>query len=298
VSTKHPIIAVTGSSGANRQTVRETFEKLCNREKLSAAYVQGDGFHRYARAEMKERIIEVAGAGNPHFSHFCPDANLFGEQETLYRAYGETGQGRRRFYLHNWEEAEPFKDQDLKPGEFSPWEDLPGETDMLVYEGLHGWISADGVNLAPYVDLKIGVVPVINLEWIQKINRDTGLRGYSEDAVIDTILRRLPDYVHYIVPQFEHSDINFQRVPVVDTSDPIIAHDVPTIDESVVVVRFRKPEDFDGDFPRLLKNLEGSWMSRRNTIVVPGGKMSLAMQMTLTPIIGRMMGARGRADTQ
>ncbi len=133
---------------------------------------------------------------------------------------------------------------------------------------------------------------MVNLEWIQKINRDTGLRGYSEKAVIDTILRRLPNYVLYIVPQFRHSDINFQRVPVVDTSAPIIAHDMPTVDESVVVVRFRKPEDFNVDFPWLLRNLDGSWMSRRNTIVVPGGKMSLVMQMTLTPIIDRMMEAR------
>ncbi|MDA1089859.1 MAG: phosphoribulokinase [Proteobacteria bacterium] len=291
MSQKHPIIAVTGSSGANRQTVRETFEILCTRQKLLAAYVQGDGFHRYDRARMKEAIGEAVDNDNPHFSHFSPDANQFDEQEKLYRSYGETGGGQRRFYLHNQQEAESFKDLGLKPGEFSPWEDIPGGTDMLVYEGLHGWISADGVNLAPHVDLKIGVVPVINLEWIQKINRDTGLRGYSEEAVIDTILRRLPDYVRYIVPQFGHSDINFQRVPVVDTSNPIIARDVPSIDESVVVVRFRKPEDFDVDFPWLLKNIEGSWMSRRNTIVVPGGKLSLAMQLTLTPIIARMIDA-------
>lgn len=291
MSQKHPIIAVTGSSGANRQTVRETFEILCTRQKLLAAYVQGDGFHRYDRARMKEAIGEAVDNDNPHLSHFSPGANLFDKQEDLYRAYGETGGGQRRFYLHNQQEAEPFKDLGLKPGEFSPWEDIPGGTDMMVYEGLHGWISADGVDLAPHVDLKIGVVPVINLEWIQKINRDTGLRGYSEEAVIDTILRRLPDYVRYIVPQFGHSDINFQRVPVVDTSNPIIARDVPSIDESVVVVRFRKPEDFDVDFPWLLKNIEGSWMSRRNTIVVPGGKLSLAMQLTLTPIIARMIDA-------
>lgn len=295
MSENHPIIAVTGSSGANRQTVRETFEKLCTKEKLLAAYVQGDGFHRFDRARMKETIAGAARDDNAFFSHFSPDANLFDEQETLYRSYGESGRGKRRFYIHNWDEAAPFKDLGLKPGEFSPWEELPDGTDMLVYEGLHGWIGVDGVDLARHVDLKIGVVPVINLEWIQKINRDTGMRGYSEEAVIDTILRRMPDYVRYIVPQFGKSDINFQRVPVVDTSNPIIASEVPTVDESVVVVRFRRPEDFDVDFPWLLKNLEGSWMSRRNTIVVPGGKMSMAMQMTLTPIIGRMMEEREAA---
>ena len=295
MSKKHPIIAVTGSSGANRQTVRETFEILCTRQKLLAAYVQGDGFHRYDRADMKKAIADAAAEKNTCFSHFSPDANMFEEQEKLYQSYGDTGHGQRRFYLHNRADAEPFKDLYLQPGEFSPWEDIPDGTDMLVYEGLHGWISADGANLAPHVDLKIGMVPIINLEWIQKINRDTGMRGYSEEAVVDTILRRMPDYVRYIVPQFGKSDINFQRVPVVDTSDPIIANDVPTIDESVVVVRFRKPSDFDVDFPQLLKKLEGSRMSRRNTIVVPGGKLSLAMQLTLTPIINRMMDAKAAA---
>jgi phosphoribulokinase len=295
MSVNHPIIAVTGSSGANRQTVPETFQKLCHRENLSAAYVQGDGFHRYDRDTMKTAITEEAEAGNPNFSHFCAEANLFDKQQDLYQAYAETGGGQRRFYLHNWKEAEPFKGQGLCPGQFSPWEDLPADTDMMIYEGLHGWAATDSIDLARHVDLKIGVVPVVNLEWIQKINRDTGMRGYSEEAVIDTILRRMPDYVRDIVPQFRHSDINFQRVPVVDTSNPIIANDVPTIDESVVVIRFRRPADFDIDFPWLLRNLDDSWMSRRNTIVVPGGKMSMAMQIILTPIINRMMNARAAA---
>jgi len=133
------------------------------------------------------------------------------------------------------------------------------------------------------------VVPVINLEWIQKIHRDTRQRGYSEEAVMDTILRRMHDYVHYIVPQFKLTDINFQRVPIVDTSDPIIARDIPTADESLVVIRFRKPDRFRVDFPFLLQMLKDSWMSRRNTIVVPGGKMGLAMELILTPILRRIM---------
>jgi phosphoribulokinase len=292
MSTKHPVIAVTGSSGANRKTVRETFEKLCTKENLAAAYIQGDGFHKYNRAEMKAAISDAAAKNDNSFSHFGADANLFEEQEKLYRAYSESGSGKRRFYLHNWSDVEPFDDLDLSPGQFSPWEDVPDGTDMMLYEGLHGCVSSRNVNLADFVDLKIGVVPVINLEWIQKVNRDTGLRGYSQEAVIDTILRRMPDYVRYILPQFRHSDINFQRVPVVDTSDPIIARDVPTIDESVAVIRFRRPDDFDVDFPWLLQNIEGSWMSRRNTIVVPGGKMGMAMQLILTPIICRMMEAK------
>ena len=71
-------------------------------------------------------------------------------------------------------------------------------------------------------------MPVLNLEWIQKLHRDRSARGYSTEAVTDTILRRMPDYIHYIFPQFTQTDINFQRVPTVDTSNPFIARWIPT----------------------------------------------------------------------
>lgn len=292
MSRKHPIIAVTGSSGAGTSTVKEAFEHMFRREGIKPAVIEGDSFHRYNRKEMKEAMARAETEGNHHFSHFGPEANLFGDLEDLFRTYAASGTGRRRLYIHNEEEAKPYKDLGIGPGEFTPWEDIPQGTDLMFYEGLHGCVVTDEVNVAQYVDLKIGVVPVINLEWIQKIRRDTELRGYSEQAVMDTILRRMHDYVHYIVPQFKLTDINFQRVPIVDTSDPIIARDIPTADESLVVIRFRKPDRFRLDFPYLLQMLSGSWMSRRNTIVVPGGKMGLAMELILTPILRRIMDDR------
>ena len=134
-----------------------------------------------------------------------------------------------------------------------------------------------------FVDLLVGVVPIVNLEWIQKIFRDTSARGYSSEAVTDTILRRMHDYVHYITPQFSRTHINFQRVPTVDTSNPFIARDIPTLDESMVVIRFRDPERVD--FTGLLAMIHDSFMSRRNTLVVPGGKMGMAIELILTPLI-------------
>ena len=253
------------------------------------AIVEGDSYHRYNRVDMKKAMAESEKKGNRNFSHFGSEANLFGEVAELFSQYGETGGGKRRFYIHNDEEAQRFSHYGVKSGEFTPWEDLPRDTDLLFYEGLHGCVVNKEFNVAQHVDLKIGVVPVINLEWIQKIHRDTRHRGYSEEAVMDTILRRMHDYVHYIVPQFKHTDINFQRVPIVDTSDPIIARDIPTHDESLVVIRFRKPDRFRVDFPFLLQMLKDSWMSRRNTIVVPGGKMGLAMELILTPILRRIL---------
>ena len=290
MSERHPIIAITGSSGAGTSTVTRTFENIFRREGVRAAVIEGDSFHRYDRKQMKVKAAEAEANGNQNFSHFGAEANLFEEIETLFRTYSETGQGRSRKYLHNAEEAAPYK-QD--PGTFTAWEDLPAGTDMLFYEGLHGAVVTPEVNVAQYPDLLVGVVPVINLEWIQKLWRDKNMRGYSADAVTDTILRRMPDYVHYITPQFQHTHVNFQRVPIVDTSNPFVARDVPTADESMVVIRFAKPKGID--FQYLLSMVHGSMMSRANTIVVPGGKMELAMQLIFTPFIWRMVERRKRA---
>ncbi len=290
MSTKHPIIAVTGSSGAGTTSVTRTFQWIFTREHINAALVEGDSFHRYDRAQMKDKMAEAAQVGNRHFSHFGPESNLFPELEELFRSYAETGGGRLRKYLHDDREALPFGQPQ---GTFTPWQDIPAGTDLLFYEGLHGAVVTGEVNVAQYPDLIIGVVPIINLEWIQKLHRDKASRGYSTEAVVDTVLRRMPDYVNYICPQFAQTHINFQRVPTVDTSNPFIARYIPTADESFVVIRFRNPKGID--FPYLLSMLHDSFMSRPNIIVVPGGKMELAMQIILTPLILKLMDARRRA---
>jgi len=293
MSTKHPIIAVTGSSGAGTTSVTRTFQWIFTREKIKAALVEGDAFHRFNRAEMKAAMAEATRQGNDHFSHFGPEANLFEELEALFRGYGESGTGRVRKYLHDAAEAMPFKQE---PGTFTPWTEVPPETEVLFYEGLHGGIVTDKVNVAQHADLLVGVVPIINLEWIQKLHRDKATRGYSTEAVVDTILRRMPDYVNYIVPQFGRTHINFQRVPTVDTSNPFIARYIPAADESFVVIRFAKPKGID--FPYLLTMIHDSFMSRPNIIVVPGGKMELAMQLIFTPMILQLMDKKRRATRE
>jgi phosphoribulokinase len=283
MSAKHPIVAITGSSGAGTTSVTRTFENIFRRENVAAAIVEGDSFHRYDRHAMKTAMAEAEDNGKPHFSHFGEDANLFAELQELFRSYAETGSGQSRKYLHNEDEAAPFRQP---PGTFTAWESLP-PSDMLFYEGLHGGVKTAKVDVARFADLLIGVVPVINLEWIQKIHRDRSTRGYSTEAVTDVILRRMHEYVEYICPQFTRTHINFQRVPVVDTSDPFIARTIPTADESLVVIRFANPRGFD--FPYLLSMLHDSFMSRANTLVVPGGKMELAMQLIFTPMIMRLV---------
>lgn len=290
MSARHPIIAVTGSSGAGTTTVSTTFDWIFRREKIRAAMVEGDAFHRYDRMAMRAAMKEAEASGNRHFSHFGPQSNLFGELEELFRSYALDGAGRSRHYIHDEAEAEKYGGA---PGTFTAWEEIGAESDLLYYEGLHGAVVTDEHDVAQFPDLLIGVAPSINLEWIQKIHRDRDARGYSTEAVVDTILRRMPDYQNYICPQFSRTHINFQRVPIVDTSNPFVAKDIPLADESFLVIRFANPRGID--FPYLLSMIHDSFMSRPNTIVAPGGKLPLAMQLILTPLILRLMDTRKRA---
>jgi phosphoribulokinase len=290
MSARHPIIAVTGSSGAGTTTISRTFGHIFRREGIRAARIEGDAFHRYSRVEMRELIAMAERAGQRAPSHFGPEANLFADLEAVFAEYGDSGSGRTRHYLHEPADAARYGQE---AGTFSPWEALPEASELLFYEGLHGGVVTDQVDIARHVDLLIGVVPTINLEWIQKVMRDTQERGYSLASVQDTILRRMHDYVHTIVPQFARTHINFQRVPIVDTSNPFIARDVPLPNETLVVISFRNREGVD--FPGLLAMLKGSWMTRPNTIVVPGGELELALQVVLLPRIKALLERRAAA---
>jgi phosphoribulokinase len=311
MSVNHPIIAVTGSSGSGTTTVQRAFEKIFQREGINAFYVPGNSFRRYTRDEVPQVFEEAAEKGKP-ISHFGPESNLLDRLEGLFREYSRTGTGIVREYIETQEQAKKYQ-QDT--GTYSPWCEIPPGSDLLFYEGQHGgcieatWSLRDmspshnpfviterhkllthedtGIDVAQWVDLLIGLVPSINLEWIQKIHRDSTHNGRSTESVIETILRRMPDYVRYITPQFSLTDINFQRVPLVDTSNPFIARDIPTLAESMIVVRFREPKKFD--FPTLLNRINNSFMSRPNTLVVPGGDMGHVMELVCNPIVNELV---------
>jgi phosphoribulokinase len=296
MSKKHPIVAVTGSSGAGTSTVKRAFENIFRRENINPVIIEGDSLHSLDRMAFREEVKKQEAAGNMSFSHFGPEANHFDKIEEMFKSYGETGGGKKRYYIHSEEEAVEHNARlgtNHKPGEFTPWEDIAEGSDLMFYEGLHGLVKTDTIDASQFVDLGVGVVPVVNLEWIQKIHRDNAERGYSAEAIVDTILRRMPDYVNHITPQFSRTDINFQRVATVDTSNPFIAREIPTPDESFVIIRFKDPKKFNTNFPELLNMIDGSFMSRPNNLVVPGGKMGFAMEIILTPIIHEMLTNKG-----
>jgi phosphoribulokinase len=292
MSNRNPIIAVTGSSGAGTSTTTESFEHIFRTLGINAINVEGDSFHRFSRQEM-DLVKRKAQEERRNVSYFGDKANDFDALERLFQDYSETGKGKLRKYLHTFDEAVPYNQM---PGTFTPWEESGDGTDLLFYEGLHGGVITETNNVCKHVDLLIGMVPIVNLEWIQKIIRDTNSRGHSREAVTASIVRSMEDYISFITPQFSRTHINFQRVPTVDTSNPFSAKAIPTLDESFVVIRFREVSNVD--FTYYLSMINGSFMSRMNTLVVPGGKMGLAMELILTPLIEDIMKKKSDADKQ
>ncbi|QBY03922.1 phosphoribulokinase [Thalassotalea sp. HSM 43] len=292
MSERNPIIAVTGSSGAGTSTTSEAFAHMFRSLDINPAMVEGDSFHRFTRPEM-ELEKRKAKEGGRAVSYFGDIANDFSALENLFRDFGEKGEGTIRRYLHTFDEAVPYNQM---PGTFTPWEPIGADSDLLFYEGLHGGVVTEQNDVARHVDLLIGLVPIVNLEWIQKIVRDTNQRGHSREAVNESIVRSMEDYFSFITPQFSRTHINFQRVPTVDTSNPFSAKAIPTADESFVVIRFR--ENKNVDFPYYLRMIDGAFMSRINTLVVPGGKMGLAMELILTPLIEQLMEKKQAASQQ
>lgn len=291
MSTSYPIIAVTGSSGAGTSSVKLAFEHIFRREGISPALIEGDSFHRFDREQMREEV-EKAQAKGTTLTHFGPDGNIFDELDALFREFSQSGTGRQRYYCHTDEEAQTLG---AAAGTFTDWQPLPESAELLFYEGLHGALVTEKWDIARYVDLLVGVVPIINLEWIQKIHRDQSVRGYTADAATSMILRRMPDYVHYICPQFSRTDINFQRIPTIDTSNPFTAQEIPSNDESLVVIHIANRRKINPDFRYLLEMLQGAFMSRPDTIVVPAGKYVFAMELILNPVVERLIAARDDA---
>ncbi|MEC9362192.1 MAG: phosphoribulokinase [Sinimarinibacterium flocculans] len=291
MSVLHPIVGITGSSGAGTSTAVKAFMRIFEQLHVKAAFVEGDAFHAYDREQLR-RTLERARIRGENFSLFGPSGNLLERLEQLLREYGDSGTGTVRHYLHLDSEAEALGQP---VGTFTPWERLPEDTHLLFYEGLHGGYVGEDVNIARHMDLLVGVVPVINLEWIQKIRRDTAERGYLAEEVRRTILRRMPDYVDHIVPQYSRTDVNFQRVPLVDTSNPLEVREIPSPEESLVVIHFNEHSRVRADFDLLLSELPGAFQSHAQTVVVPGLQQERALELIVKPMVVDLLARRDSA---
>ncbi|MDJ0882440.1 MAG: phosphoribulokinase, partial [Gammaproteobacteria bacterium] len=169
MSEEFPIIALTGSSGSGSSAFTQAFQHIFWRERVKAAYIQGDAFHRFSRKEMKKESKKALKEGQ-NLTHFSPEANHLDKLESLFFQYAATGTGMYRYYLHSQEVA---SDWGQKTGTLTPWQELDKDTDLLLYRGLHGAAIDGDIDISSYPDLLIGVVPNVNLEWIRKLKRDT-----------------------------------------------------------------------------------------------------------------------------
>ncbi|MCC6202539.1 MAG: phosphoribulokinase [Gammaproteobacteria bacterium] len=288
MSDLHPIVAVTGSSGAGTSSAAHLFERLFRQLAIEVALIEGDSFHRYDRFEMQAQVARAATRGED-LTHFGPGGNLFAELEALFSGYAAHGTGRRRHYVHTERDAE-MHGQPV--GTLTPWQPLPPDTDLLLYEGLHGGLVTGTIDIASQVDLLIGVVPIINLEWIQKIHRDRAVRGYSAEDATQAILRRMADYVHYICPQFSRTDVNFQRVPLIDTSNPFVADVIPGGEECLLVIHLRNQARLGIGAGQLRRSLSGARLSGPDTLHVPATEYQRAVELVCGPAIERLIQRR------
>ncbi len=301
MSKQHPIVAVTGACGAGTTVVQQAFKEIFFRQKINAAFVQGDGFLRYNEKESKKAIADSLVDGRS-ISIYGPELNNFSKLESCFKDYSINGQCEIRTKVT--EENKNYFQANV--GEFTQWQLSHENSDCLFYEGMHGGVVAQtwgrrksdglslithdrrnnktkGVNSAQYVDLLIGIVPAINLEWIQRIHHDQINYKQSAEQITANILEQLQDYIDFMVPQFSITDINFQRIPVVDTSNPFDQQKVPTEKESIVVISFKEPEKYDlGNY---LNCIDEAFMSNSKNIVIPGGHLQHALDIICAPLI-------------
>ncbi len=279
MSQKFPIVALTGASGAGKTNVKQVFKRIFDSQEIKVQFVEGDSFHRFTREEMEqnEKVPQAV-------THFNPEANLLKELEGLFATFARSGTGKTRHYIHSEEDSVKHN---TKVGHFSGWKEI-APADFLFYEGLHAGHVDEGINIATKVDLLIGVAPIINLEWIQKIERDKLVRGYSEKNAIEMIKRRLPDYIKFICPQFSRTDANIQRVPLVDTSNPFSTESIPKDSESLFIFEIKKSRKFAISLEEVCEKVPGSFLTSENSLASPGTSLDKLLVTIFSPTINRL----------
>ncbi|TXH78680.1 MAG: phosphoribulokinase [Thiothrix sp.] len=283
MSAEFPIVAITGASDHSTTTITQALQHIFYRERIKAVYVSGSGFHRYDRKTMRTELLKARQEGR-NLSHFGPEGNHFDKLDSLFFQYAATGTGQFRYYLHSEQFAQ---EMGLEPGTFSPWQQMDPDNDLLLYRGLHGAVIHEDIDIASYPDLLIGAIPSINLEMMRRIDRDLK-QGLSHEEVRQVVLDRMSDYVKYITPQFGRTHLNFQIMPMVDTSNPFQFDEVPSLEECYIVIHFQKiAKRFE--MPKLLKVIPNAFMTRRDQMVVPGTQMKTAIEIILMPLIQELI---------
>ncbi len=170
MSVRHPIIAVTGSSGAGTTTVMKTFDHIFRREQHQGP---GDRGRFVSRLQPGRDARARARGGHGQGSDHQPFRTGV---EPVGRARRHDGSLRR----HRRRQGAPLhprrrgsaSSSSGEPGTFTTGSRCRRTATCSSTKGCMAatrtarWMSREKV------DLLVGVVPIINLEWIQKLHRD------------------------------------------------------------------------------------------------------------------------------
>lgn len=283
------VVVVIGFFGVGISIVKCVFEYIFVREGIIFVVVEGDSYYCYEWMFMKQVMVDVLVKGE-NFFYFGFEVNFFDKFEELFCIYGEIGVGQKCYYFYSVEEVVEYNvcfGVNFELGQFMFWEDIFLGIDVLFYEGFYGGVKGEGYDVVVLVDLLVGVVLIINFEWIQKIYCDNVECGYFVEVIVDMILCWMFDYINYICLQFSQIDINFQRVFIVDIFNLFICWNILILDESFVIIYFCKGvcEKWGIDFGYLLSMIYDFFMFSFISIVVNGGKMGFVMELIFILII-------------
>lgn len=173
------VIGIAGDSGAGKSKLLEKIEHLFGTGK-DILFIEGDGDHRWARGDENWE----------QYTALDPKANY------LYRQADDIRKLKRGNYVLRSEYSH-------ETGEFSERMRIDSRK-YIVLCGLHSlYLPA----LREEIDLKIFMDTDITLRNYWKIKRDTKNRGYSKEAILAQIEKRIPDAKKYIYPQRQFADL-------------------------------------------------------------------------------------------
>ena len=168
MSAKHPVIAVTGFSGAGTTTTGVAFRKIFQQLNIRAAELEATASTLHPAGN---------GRGDPQGARSGRDISYFGPGPTTSaccsRALSSTAKRHRPFaqvpaHLRRSGAYNPGA------GHLHPVGATAGADRRAVLRGAARRCGREHHDVASHVDLLVGVVPIVNLEWIQKLIRDTG----------------------------------------------------------------------------------------------------------------------------
>lgn len=169
------VFAIAGDSGSGKTTLGNILKNYFS----NSFMLECDRYHKWERKDDNWN----------KYTHLNPDANYLTKMnEDIF----DLKIGKTIYQV----------DYDHSSGKFTEPEKIDSSDNIIVC-GLHSLYN-DEDNI---YNLKIFIDTDITLKYTWKIKRDIAKRGYSKEKILEQIENRKNDYIKYILPQKENSDI-------------------------------------------------------------------------------------------